>query len=173
MMRLTPEVHSACDSLTNSFTNVQTWKRQTIQLQSVQNCPKHHHPVPQATRLCRNCLMHLVRLLTETWAKGQGRRSELMRIWTSALSKMLTSAKPGSRSSTRHCKHDFPSLMARSNTTQLSLKQSPRLQSCRASKTKGLHRGVRKRQQRKGHQWQVGAETEQSTIRAERLLGKA
>ena len=37
---------------------------------------------------------------------------------------------------------------------------------------RGLHRGVRERHQRKGHQWQVAAEAAQSTIRAKRLSGR-
>ena len=45
MKSMAPQTHSACDSPTNSLTNVQTWERQTIQLQSVQHCPDHHHKI--------------------------------------------------------------------------------------------------------------------------------
>ena len=86
-MSLTPETHCAFDSHTNSLTNGLTREGQTIQWQSVQNCPNHHHPVPEATRLNRNCVVHPVRLLTQTWVRVQGRKSESMLIWKSAPSK--------------------------------------------------------------------------------------
>ena len=55
---------------------------------------------------------------------------------------------------------------------QLSLRRSPRLQSCRPAEDEGVYTEVFESDtNEKVIQWQVGADTAQSTIRAERLWG--
>ena len=51
----------------------------------------------------------------------------------------IDECQAGSRSSTRHCKHDFPSLMARSNTTTVESEAVTEVAELQSIKDKGVY----------------------------------